>query len=110
MRAGYLIDAATNGREAIEQIEQNDYDAILLDLGLPYVHGSTVAAVVGQKKPEMMRRVVVISGAPDEALDGLSNDVGVVLRKPLSIDELRAAVDACTGGALPVGDETLRLR
>src|SRR2546423_15123393 len=59
MRSGYAIDAATNGREALEQIENNDYDAILLDLTLPYVHGSTVAPLLGQKKPEMLQRLLL---------------------------------------------------
>jgi CheY-like chemotaxis protein len=92
MRSGYLIDAATNGREAIEQIENNDYDAILLDLTMPYVHGSTVAALLRQKKPEMMQRLIVISGAPESVVDPLFAQAGAVLRKPITIEMLRSVV------------------
>src|SRR6266852_1881409 len=50
-REGYVVDCASDGREALASIEANDYHAILLDLGMPYVHGSTLLSIVQQTKP-----------------------------------------------------------
>lgn len=113
-RAGYSVDTASNGREALEKIDQNDYAAVLLDLGMPFVHGATVLSVIGKRKPEMLRRTAVITGAPDAAIDPLYGTVGAVLRKPLSLDSVATIVRHCAeNDALPAteGDgSTVRLR
>lgn len=113
-RAGYAVDTASNGREALEKIDQNDYAAVLLDLSMPFVHGSTVLSVIGKTKPEMLRRTAVITGAPDAAIDPLYGKVGAVLRKPLSLDSVATIVRHCVSEdsqPAPEGDgSTVRLR
>jgi len=114
-RAGYSVDMATNGREALEKIEQNDYAAVLLDLSMPYIHGSTVLSVIGKTKPELLRRTAVITGAPDAAIDPLYGTVGAVLRKPLTLDSITTIVRHCAESsaspAAPEGEgSTVRLR
>ena len=39
---GFNPDAAIGGQEAICQLDQNDYDLVLLDLHMPYVSGHDV--------------------------------------------------------------------
>lgn len=113
-RAGYAVDTASNGREALEKIDQNDYAAVLLDLGMPYIHGATVLSVIGKTKPAMLRRTAVITGAPDAAIDPLYGTVGAVLRKPLSLDSIATIVRHCAdddSAPAPEGDgSTVRLR
>lgn len=113
MRSGFAVDAATDGRDALQKIEENDYSAVLLDLGMPFLHGATVASMVLQKKPEMMRRLIVITGAADVAIDPLFANAGAILHKPLTVDSLRAVVESCATATpvpdLNLGDETLRL-
>ncbi len=104
-REGYLVDSATDGREALTRIEASDYHAVLLDLGMPYVHGATLLSIIGQTKPEMLRRVLVMTGAPDGAVDPLIGVAGAILRKPVEIDLLTRAVDQA-GNAF---DETMRV-
>ena len=96
MRSGYAIDAATNGREAMELFEANDYDAILLDLFMPFMHGSTVVSLIGQKRPDMLRRVIVVSGARDEVLEPLFANTGAILHKPITVEILRSVVREVT--------------
>jgi CheY-like chemotaxis protein len=113
-RAGYSVDTATNGREALEKIDQNDYAAVLLDLGMPYIHGTTVISVIAKTKPALLRRTAVITGAPDAAIDPLYGTVGAVLRKPLSLDSLATIVRHCVDSDAPAAVEgdgsTVRLR
>jgi len=104
-REGYLVDSATDGREALTRIEAGDYHAVLLDLGMPYVHGATLLSIISQTKPEMLRRVLVMTGAPDGAVDPLIGVAGAILRKPVEIDLLTRAVDQA-GNAF---DETMRV-
>jgi DNA-binding NtrC family response regulator len=113
-RAGYSVDTASNGREALEKIDKNDYAAVLLDLGMPYIHGATVLSVIGKTKPAMLRRTAVITGAPDAAIDPLYGTVGAVLRKPLSLESIATVVRHCAEDdsvPAPEGDgSTVRLR
>jgi DNA-binding NtrC family response regulator len=115
-RAGYSVDTATNGREALEKIDQNDYAAVLLDLSMPYIHGTTVLSVIGKTKPELLKRTAIITGAPDAAIDPLYGTVGAVLRKPLSLDSIATIVRHCVESHSPIGapeggdGSTVRLR
>jgi DNA-binding NtrC family response regulator len=92
-REGYHVDSASNGREALAKIDLNDYHAVLLDLGMPYVHGATLLSIITQTKPQTLRRVLVMTGAPDAAVDPLIGVVGAILRKPLTIETLTNVVD-----------------
>lgn len=103
-RSGFEVDMASNGRDALDKLERCRYSAILLDLGLPHVHGATVLSVLRRSNPELLQRVVVITGASDAALIG-TEDVRTILKKPFATETLLEAVHDCCGF-----DETLRLR
>lgn len=103
-RSGFEVDMASNGRDVLDQLERTRYSAILLDLGLPHVHGATVLSVLRHSRPELLQRVVVITGASDAGLIG-TEDVRMILKKPFAADKLLEAVHDCCGF-----DETVRLR
>jgi two-component system response regulator TctD len=94
VKAGFAPDRATNGREVLEKLEGNDkYAAILLDLAMPSVHGATILSVLQRERPELLRRVIVVTGMPDAVVDGVRVPVAAVLRKPVSIDALISEVN-----------------
>ena len=49
--SGYAVTAATSGRGALEIIEREAPDVIVLDLGLPDVHGVDVCRIVRKTAP-----------------------------------------------------------
>jgi DNA-binding NtrC family response regulator len=94
-RHGFEIDEATNGRDALEKVKKNDYAAVLLDLSMPGLHGSTVLSVLQQQHPEVLNRVVVVTGVPDEAITDLYGSVHALLRKPINLRILVDIVKRC---------------
>ena len=92
-KAGFVTEFATNGREVLEKLHINDYAAILLDLAMPSVHGATILNVLQRERPELLRRVIVVTGMPDAVVDGVRVSVAAVLRKPVSIDALISEVN-----------------
>ena len=57
---GFNTDSAIGGQEAICQLEQNNYDLVLLDLHMPYVNGHDVMTHINNKKIDTS--VIIVSG------------------------------------------------
>lgn len=92
--AGYAVDATGDGEEALYLGENEPYDAIVLDLGLPGVDGMTILERwrdLGQAMP------VLILTARDRWSDKVAGfDAGAddYLAKPFRVEELLARLRA----------------
>jgi CheY-like chemotaxis protein len=95
-RAGHRVSEAIKGNEAIAALEREDFDAILLDLMMPHEGGMTVLRHLRENKPQMLRRVILLTGAPDTLLSSLSDEIFAVVRKPFKPEELVSAVGELT--------------
>jgi len=94
-RAGYEVDTATNGCQALEKIERTPYDAVVLDLMMPGTSGFDVLTRLQVIDP-LHKFVIVMSAASrDLVAKALSLNVFAALHKPFDIDELTAAVRRC---------------
>ncbi len=91
-RAGNRVDVVDNGRKAIDAIGKTSYHAILLDLMMPTEGGMTVISHLRSAKPELLRRVIVLTGSPDSVLTGIAKEVFGVVKKPFNGDDLVATV------------------
>jgi two-component system response regulator GlrR len=91
-REGHRVDVVDSGSKAIEAMERNDYVAILLDLMMPHEGGLTVLSHLRTQKPELLRRVILLTAMPDPVLRGIAKDVFAVVRKPFEASELVATV------------------
>jgi DNA-binding NtrC family response regulator len=110
-RAGFRVETASDGRAALDQIEANDYAAILLDLQMPFMHGATLLAILGRDKPEVLKKLVVMTALPDAALTDIRGAAASVLRKPMSDGDVVHAVRRCIDPAVrpsDIGDRTAR--
>ncbi len=66
-RAGFEPVEATDGQEAIEQLDRSPFDAVVLDLMMPDVGGERMLAQL-RSAPETKRTpVVIITGKPEVA-------------------------------------------
>lgn len=85
---GFNADAAIGGQEAICQLEQNNYDLVLLDLHMPYVNGHDVMTHINNKKIDTS--VIIVSGETsfEAAKDACTQGAYDFLRKPYATDEL----------------------
>lgn len=101
-RAGFEVEQASNGSEALARLRARRYDAVLLDFVMPGLHGATVLSVLQRDQPEVLSRVIVISAAPEAALTDAYGLVGAVLRKPIKLDTLVDVVRGCSEPAQQV--------
>ncbi len=90
--AGFDVAEARTGLEALERIDHNPPDLVVLDLGLPEISGVVVREQIAAHAHTRQVPVVVVTGS-DANLDGL--DVHCVLRKPVDPPQLVKTVKAC---------------
>lgn len=92
--AGYAVDEADNGRDALFLGETEAFDAVVLDLGLPLLDGLSVL----QRWREVGRRMpVLILTARDnwsEKVAGIDAGADDYLTKPFHTEELLARLRA----------------
>ncbi len=93
-RAGFRVDTVTKGNEAIAAIEDDakEYAALLLDLMMPHEGGMTVMKHLRKSDPPLLKRVILMTAAPDTVLKSVRKDIFAVVKKPFEPAELTAAV------------------
>jgi len=88
---GYEVDKVDNGRSAVEQALENDYDLVLLDILLPQLNGMEVLRRIRKEKDVP----VILLTARDAVMDkvaGLDAGADDYITKPFAIEELLARI------------------
>src|SRR5205823_8847303 len=83
--AGYDVDEASDGVEALQHIENRQPDLVVLDLILRSLDGVSVQQELASRALTSRIPIVIVTGSQ---LDTDSMDVACVLRKPVMPDEL----------------------
>lgn len=89
--AGYEVMEAANGVEALQHIEQQSPEAILLDMKMPVMDGWTFAARY-RAKSEQRAPIIVMTAAHDARARAHEVDATDVLGKPFDITDLLTTV------------------
>lgn len=78
----YEIAVSTSGQEAIDFVNQNSVDIVLLDIGLPDIEGHQVLEHIRRKSPDTL--VIMITGdtSLESAVEALRGGAYDYLRKP----------------------------
>ena len=75
-------------------MSSNDYDAMLLDLGLPDGDGFEVLKAIRKTKSKMAVIVITARGELDDRINGLHLGADDYLTKPFALTELSARLFA----------------
>ncbi len=105
---GYAVDVASDGREALFLGQEQEYDAVILDVGLPLMDG---ISVLRKWRTAQRSMPVLILTARDDWHDKVSGiDAGAddYVTKPFHLQELLARLRALIRRASGVADATLR--
>jgi two-component system, NtrC family, nitrogen regulation response regulator GlnG len=91
------VDTAKSGREAVQKLNENAYQVIVLDLMMPDVSGFDVLKVIEEThSPETC--VVIVSAASEKTIDSVQSPyVRAKLRKPFDLSAFIASVQECLG-------------
>src|SRR3989440_4775504 len=90
---GYEVIPASNGQQALEEIEEQVPDLVLLDVMMPKMDGFTVCQRVREFSTVPII-IVTARGQDQDKVRGLDLGADDYLTKPFSVDELLARVRA----------------
>ncbi|MCI9354791.1 MAG: response regulator transcription factor [Firmicutes bacterium] len=93
---GYYVITVETGEEALELLEREKIDAVLLDLMLPKIDGLEVLRRIRNTKKIKKIPVILLTAKSDEfnKVLGLETGADDYIAKPFSIRELQARVKA----------------
>src|SRR5437016_10393651 len=95
LNSGLEIDEAVDGEEAIAKLSASRYSVILLDIVLPKLSGTHVMDFLRDFDPDLLERVIVVTGLNVEEIRKLFPTVCHALGKPVIPNRLLATVQKC---------------
>jgi two-component system OmpR family response regulator len=95
--AGAAVDHVASGTEADAALmTNNEFDLLILDLGLPKMHGLEVLRKLRGRGSTMPVLILTAADAIEERVKGLDLGADDYMAKPFALSELEARVRALT--------------
>lgn len=94
--SGYEVDIAYNGNEAMELLDVENYDLIVLDLNLPEIDGIEILEEFRTFNQDT--KIIILSARSQikDKVEGLDKGANDYLSKPFHLDELEARIRSLT--------------
>ncbi|MFK7984849.1 MAG: ATP-binding protein [Sandaracinaceae bacterium] len=89
-----VVEGTTEAREALSWIRERDFDLVLCDMNMPSFTGMDLAAELERDVPELLSRLVIVTGATEDPPPGLH-----VAKKPLDPATINRWLDNIAAGA-----------
>lgn len=90
----FLTDSAFDGEEALDYIENYDYNIIILDIMLPKIDGFRLCEIIRKKNIQTPILMLTAKSATQDKVKGLNIGADDYLSKPFDMEELIARVKA----------------
>lgn len=90
---GYEVVTASDGIEALEKVEKESPELVLLDIRLPKLGGMKVLSRIRRKHPEMLVIMISAHGTARNAEEAMKQGAYDFIEKPFDPDIIRIKVD-----------------
>ncbi|WP_125116532.1 response regulator transcription factor [Agathobaculum sp. Marseille-P7918] len=95
-RNNYSVDAVGDGQAALDYLEADNYDGVILDIMMPKVDGITVLKTIRSKGNCIPVLMLTAKAEVDDKVLGLDAGANDYLTKPFHTQELLARIRAMT--------------
>lgn len=100
--SGYTVSSTESGRYALQLINAQSFDLIVLDLGLPDMNGQEVLRSIRNQKIALPILILTARDGVADRIEGIKLGADDYLTKPFDLGELEARLHAlirrCYGG------------
>jgi two-component system OmpR family response regulator len=105
---GYAVDQVDNGSDADAALSAHEFDLLILDLGLPRLHGLEVLRRLRSRGSKAPVLILTAADSVEQRVEGLDLGADDYMAKPFSLQELEARVRALTRRGLGTASNIIR--
>jgi response regulator RpfG family c-di-GMP phosphodiesterase len=80
----YEVDTADNGRQALDKLDQNDFDLVLTDLRMPEMGGNELLRAMSERHPAIPKIILTGYGTNEDIIVALKTGAYDFLTKPIT--------------------------
>lgn len=107
-KSHYSVDAVYDGQEALEYLESEAYDGLILDIMMPKVDGITVLKTIRKQGNKIPVLILSAKSEIEDKVDGLDAGANDYLAKPFDARELLARIRVITRENTESNDSLIR--
>lgn len=107
-KSHYSVDAVYDGQEALEYLESEAYDGLILDIMMPKVDGITVLKTIRKQGNKIPVLILSAKSEIEDKVDGLDAGANDYLSKPFDARELLARIRVITRVNTESNDSLIR--
>ena len=87
-KKGYSVDTCTNGTDAIDKVDQDNFSIVFLDENMPGITGLETLMVIKEKKPNLP--IVMITKSEEELImeEAIGSKISDYLIKPVNPNQI----------------------
>ncbi len=109
VKNNYSVDTVNDGKTALEYLETNNYDGVILDIMMPKMDGITVLQTIRKHGNRVPVLILTAKSEIDDKVEGLDSGANDYLTKPFAIRELLARIRAMTRNTVEQSDSKLHV-
>ncbi len=106
--AGYVVDQVGSGTEADAALALHEFDLLILDLGLPKMHGLEVLRKLRGRGSSLPVLILTAGDSVEQRVQGLDLGADDYMAKPFALQELEARVRALTRRGLGTASAVIK--
>lgn len=90
---GYVTKSAGSGQEAVDMVQNQDFNLILTDLKMPGMSGMELLKAVKRLRPNARMVMITAYGTIDTAVEAMKVGADDYICKPFEMEQLRSVLD-----------------
>lgn len=89
---GYFVDSASNGKEALDKINNSVYDVVISDIRMPQMDGMELLKQIKQQNPNTEIVLITAYGSIEDAVEAMKQGAFDYVTKPIVDNEIKMMI------------------
>ena len=95
-KEGYQVDSGTNAENALELLNESQYDLVISDIRMPGMSGLEMLGIIKEQYPSLPVIMITAFASPDDAVSAMQNGAFDYISKPFNVDEIKSVIESAT--------------
>ena len=92
-KAGYIVDTVDDGLAAVKQVQEVEYDVVILDVRMPKMDGLNAFREIHQLSPDLPVILMTAFGSAEITVEAMKRGAFDYLTKPFNINEVKILIE-----------------